>query len=93
MQSTLFIFICLREVCALKTLFPEIDRLFGVPQISQWHPEVDTGVHVMLVLDQAARLTDDLAVRFAVVCHDLGKGTTPADILPSHKGHENAVSH
>ncbi len=64
-QPSLF-FICLKEVGALKTLFPEIDRLFGVPQISQWHPEVDTGVHVMLVLDQAARLTDDLAVRFAV---------------------------
>lgn len=86
-QPSLFFF-SLKEVGALKTLFPEIDRLFGVPQISQWHPEVDTGVHVMLVLDQAARLTDDLAVRFAVLCHDLGKGTTPAEILPSHKGHE-----
>ncbi|ODN68079.1 multifunctional CCA addition/repair protein [Methylophaga muralis] len=86
-QPSLF-FYCLREVGALKTLFPEIDRLFGVPQIPKWHPEVDTGVHVMLVLDQAARLSDDLAVRFAALCHDLGKGTTPEDILPSHKGHE-----
>jgi len=78
----------LREVGALKTLFPEIDRLFGVPQIPKWHPEVDTGIHVMMVIDQAARLSDDIAVRFAALCHDLGKGTTPADILPSHKGHE-----
>lgn len=86
-QPSLF-FYCLRDVGALKILFPEIDRLFGVPQISKWHPEVDTGVHVMLVLDQAARLSDDLGVRFAALCHDLGKGTTPTDILPSHKGHE-----
>lgn len=78
----------LREVGALKTLFPEVDRLFGVPQIPKWHPEVDTGVHVMMVIDQAARLSDDVAVRFAALCHDLGKGTTPADVLPSHKGHE-----
>jgi tRNA nucleotidyltransferase (CCA-adding enzyme) len=86
-QPSLF-FYCLREVRALKILFPEIERLFGVPQISKWHPEVDTGVHAMLVLDQAARISDDIAVRFAALCHDLGKGTTPADILPSHTGHE-----
>ncbi len=81
-------FYTLREVGALPILFPEIDRLFGVPQHPKWHPEVDTGVHVMLVLDQAAKLSDDLAVRFAALCHDLGKGETPADILPSHQGHE-----
>lgn len=81
-------FTTLREVGALKELFPEVDALFGVPQNPKWHPEVDTGVHVMMVIDQAARLSDDLAVRFSAMCHDLGKGQTPADILPSHKGHE-----
>lgn len=81
-------FTMLREVGALKIVFPEVDRLFGVPQIPKWHPEVDTGIHVMMVIDQAARLTKDVSVRFAAICHDLGKGTTPADILPSHKGHE-----
>ncbi len=81
-------FTTLREVGALKVLFPEVDKLFGVPQHPKWHPEVDTGIHVMMVIDQAARLTDDVAVRFAALCHDLGKGTTPAEILPSHKGHE-----
>lgn len=86
-QPSLF-FTSLREVGALAVLFPEVDRLFGVPQIAKWHPEVDTGVHVMMVIDQAARLTDDVSVRFAALCHDLGKGLTPDDILPSHKGHE-----
>ena len=81
-------FTCLRDSGALAVLFPEIDRLFGVPQEAKWHPEVDTGVHVMLVLDQAARLSDDVAVRFAALCHDLGKGLTPAHILPRHTGHE-----
>lgn len=86
-QPSLF-FMALRETGALKSLFPEVDRLFGVPQVPKWHPEVDTGVHVMMVIDQAAKLTDDIAVRFAALCHDLGKGTTPADILPQHNGHE-----
>lgn len=81
-------FTTLREVGALDSLFPDIERLFGVPQNPKWHPEVDTGVHVMMVLDQAARLSDDVSVRFAALCHDLGKGLTPADILPAHKGHE-----
>lgn len=81
-------FTCLRDIKALAVLFPEVDRLFGVPQHPKWHPEIDTGVHVMMVLDQAARLSKDLVVRFAALCHDLGKGTTPADILPSHHGHE-----
>jgi tRNA nucleotidyltransferase (CCA-adding enzyme) len=81
-------FMALREVGALPVIFPEIDRLFGVPQVPKWHPEIDTGVHVMLVLDQAAKLSKEITVRFAALCHDLGKGTTPADILPQHIGHE-----
>jgi tRNA nucleotidyltransferase (CCA-adding enzyme) len=81
-------FTTLRQVGALAVLFPEVDRLFGVPQDPKWHPEVDTGVHVMMVIDQAARLSNDLAVRFAALCHDLGKGTTPEHILPRHTGHE-----
>jgi len=78
----------LRDCGALARLLPEVDRLWGVPQPIAHHPEVDTGVHLMLVLDTAARLGADLAVRFACLCHDLGKGTTPADALPRHIGHE-----
>jgi tRNA nucleotidyltransferase (CCA-adding enzyme) len=78
----------LRECGALARLLPELDRLWGVPQPAHWHPEIDTGVHVMLVIDMAARLSPEIAVRFAALCHDLGKGTTPAAILPSHHGHE-----
>jgi tRNA nucleotidyltransferase (CCA-adding enzyme) len=81
-------FTTLREVGALKELFPDVDRLFGVPQVKKWHPEIDTGVHVMMVIDQAAKISEDIAVRFAALCHDLGKGTTPADVLPQHIGHE-----
>ena len=78
----------LRDCGALKRVFPELERLYGVPQPAKWHPEIDTGVHVMMVLDQAARLTTDLTVRFAALTHDLGKGTTAKDILPHHYGHE-----
>lgn len=78
----------LRECGALARLLPELDRLWGVPQPARWHPEIDTGVHTMLVVDMAARLSPLVEVRFAALCHDLGKGTTPAEILPSHKGHE-----
>lgn len=78
----------LRECGALKVLLPELDRLWGVPQRADYHPEVDTGVHMEMVLDMAARLNAKLTVRFACLCHDLGKGTTPADILPRHIGHE-----
>ena len=74
----------LRSCGALARLVPELDRLWGVPQSPQHHPEVDTGVHVMLVLDRAAQLGAPLAVRFACLGHDLGKGTTPADVLPRH---------
>lgn len=78
----------LRACGALARLFPEIDRLYGVPQPPKYHPEVDTGVHVMLVVDQAARLSRDTRVRFAALTHDLGKGTTPRDEWPRHAGHE-----
>jgi tRNA nucleotidyltransferase (CCA-adding enzyme) len=78
----------LREAGVLAEVLPEVDRLFGVPQPERWHPEIDTGVHTLLVLEQAARLSPREAVRFAALTHDLGKGTTPADILPSHRGHE-----
>jgi len=78
----------LRETGALAILFPEVDALFGVPQPPQYHPEVDTGIHVMLVIDAAAGLSDDIAVRFGALCHDLGKGLTPSDQWPRHIGHE-----
>ena len=78
----------LRECGALAILFPEIDRLFGVPQPEEHHPEIDTGVHTMMVLQQACLLSDDPLVRFAALTHDLGKGTTPKDILPHHYDHE-----
>jgi tRNA nucleotidyltransferase (CCA-adding enzyme) len=80
----------LRACGALQALFPEIDRLFGVPQPAKWHPEIDTGVHTMQVLDVACELSPDTAVRFAALVHDLGKGVTPPDQWPSHIGHEQA---
>jgi tRNA nucleotidyltransferase (CCA-adding enzyme) len=78
----------LRECGALRPTYPEIDALFGVPQPAQWHPEIDTGVHTLMVLDQAASLSPDTKVRFAALVHDLGKGTTPREEWPSHRGHE-----
>jgi len=78
----------LRDCGALAVLLPEVARLWGVPQRAEYHPEVDTGIHLMMVLDMAARLQAPLAVRFACLTHDLGKGTTPADVLPRHIGHE-----
>jgi len=78
----------LRDCGALARLLPEVQRLWGVPQRAEYHPEIDTGVHVMMVLDMSARLAAPLPVRFACLTHDLGKGTTPADILPRHIGHE-----
>jgi len=81
-------FTSLRECGVLKTLFPEIDALFGVPQPPRYHPEIDTGVHVMMCLKRSAELDFDTDIRFAVLMHDLGKATTPAEILPSHRGHE-----
>ncbi|MGF6752672.1 multifunctional CCA addition/repair protein [Paraburkholderia sp. GAS334] len=78
----------LRECGALARVLPEIDGLFGVPQRADYHPEVDTGVHVMMVLDHAATQGYALTVRFAALTHDLGKATTPEDVLPRHIGHE-----
>ncbi|MDH1379437.1 multifunctional CCA addition/repair protein [Comamonas aquatica] len=78
----------LRACGALRVLLPELDRLWGVPQRAEYHPEVDSGVHAMLVLDIAAQLQSPLSVRFACLCHDFGKGTTPAEMLPRHIGHE-----
>lgn len=78
----------LRECGALARLLPEVDQLWGVPQRADYHPEVDTGVHLMMVMDMSARLAASLPVRFACLTHDLGKGTTPAEILPKHTGHE-----
>ncbi len=78
----------LRQCGALQVLLPEVDRLWGVPQPEQHHPEIDTGVHLMMVLDMAAQLQAPLPVRFACLTHDLGKGTTPLDRLPRHIQHE-----
>lgn len=78
----------LRDCGALQRLLPEVAALWGVPQRAEYHPEIDTGIHLMLVLDMAAQLQAPLPVRFACLGHDLGKGTTPVDILPKHIGHE-----
>ena len=78
----------LRKMGALKVLFPEIDRLFGVPQNPKYHPEIDTGLHILLSLDQICAESNVLRLRFSVLVHDLGKGTTPRDQWPSHNGHE-----
>lgn len=82
----------LREVGALKVLFPEVDALFGKPQPEKYHPEIDSGIHTLMVLKQAKKLAkkaeNPTALLFAALCHDLGKGLTPEDILPHHYGHE-----
>ncbi len=78
----------LRDCGALRIVFPEVDALFGVPQPEKWHPEIDTGVHTMMVLEAAARLSTDGAVRFAALTHDLGKASTPPSQWPRHHGHE-----
>ncbi|MCL1138818.1 multifunctional CCA addition/repair protein [Shewanella pneumatophori] len=77
----------LKQCGALKVLFPEIDALFGVPQPEKWHPEIDTGIHTLMVLEQTAKLSDDNAVRFAALVHDLGKALSPKEHLPKHHGH------
>jgi len=78
----------LRQCGALKALFPEVDCLFGVAQRADYHPEIDTGIHILMALQQSVKLSDSSAVRFSVLVHDLGKGITPEHILPSHSGHE-----
>ena len=77
----------LRDCGALKVLFPEIDALYGVPAPAKWHPEIDTGVHTLMTLTMAAMLSPDIDVRFATLCHDLGKGLTPKELWPRHHGH------
>ncbi|GAA6153830.1 multifunctional CCA addition/repair protein [Pseudoteredinibacter isoporae] len=81
-------FQCLRDCGALKVLMPELDALFGVPQRAEYHPEIDTGLHSLMVLEQACQLSQEPRIRLAAVLHDLGKAETPADILPRHHGHE-----
>jgi tRNA nucleotidyltransferase (CCA-adding enzyme) len=81
-------FTTLRSCGALARVMPEVDALFGVPQPEKHHPEIDTGVHVMMVLDRAAKIGAPLAVRVACLCHDFGKALTPSKWLPSHRGHE-----
>jgi tRNA nucleotidyltransferase (CCA-adding enzyme) len=81
-------FTTLRDCEVLAPLFPEIDALFGVPQNAKYHPEIDTGVHLMMALQASAALGHDNETRFAVLMHDLGKATTPTSVLPSHHGHE-----
>jgi tRNA nucleotidyltransferase (CCA-adding enzyme) len=78
----------LRAADALPKIFPELHALFGVPQPERWHPEIDSGVHTLMVLEQAAKLSDDPIVRFAALTHDLGKGTTPPEEWPRHIAHE-----
>ena len=78
----------LRECGVLRVILPEVDRLWGVPQRAEYHPEVDTGVHLMMVLQMAARLNASLEVRYACLTHDIGKGTTAQELLPRHIGHE-----
>ena len=80
----------LRDCGALARILPELDALFGVPQRVDFHPEVDTGVHTLMAVDMSARLGLSLTARFAALMHDIGKGTTPAEILPRHLGHAAA---
>jgi len=80
-------FEALRGCNALKVTLPEVEALFGIPQPAKWHPEIDTGVHTMMVLEQAEKLSKNLDVRFAALVHDLGKATTDKRLLPSHPGH------
>ncbi|MCG9695897.1 multifunctional CCA addition/repair protein [Shewanella sp. Isolate11] len=86
-KSPQIFFEVLRQSNSLHSLFPEIEALFGVPQPEKWHPEVDTGIHTLMVVEQAALLSDDNAVRFAALVHDLGKALSPKQYWPKHHGH------
>ena len=81
-------FEALRACGALQVVFPDVDKLFGIPQPAKWHPEVDAGLHTMLVIDEAEKVSEATEVRFAALVHDVGKGTTDSRDLPSHPGHE-----
>lgn len=83
-------FVVLRAAHAMADWFGELDALWGVPNPARWHPEIDSGVHTMMVLEQAVKLSDKLAVRYASLVHDLGKGLTPPEQWPSHRGHEKS---
>ena len=87
-QTPAAYFQALRDCGALERIFPEINALFGVPQTAEYHPEIDTGIHTLMVLEQACLLTDDLSVRFAALTHDLGKALTDKESWPHHYGHE-----
>ncbi len=86
-QSPHVYFQVLRDCGALAVLFPEIERLFGVPAPEKWHPEIDTGIHTLMTLAIAAQLSPEVDIRFAALCHDLGKGLTPKEHWPHHHGH------
>ncbi|CRY56374.1 multifunctional tRNA nucleotidyl transferase/2'3'-cyclic phosphodiesterase/2'nucleotidase/phosphatase [Yersinia intermedia] len=86
-QSPQVYFQVLRDCGALAVLFQEIDRLFGVPAPEKWHPEIDTGIHTLMTLTIAAQLSPEVDIRFAALCHDLGKGLTPKQFWPHHHGH------
>ncbi|RPA46459.1 multifunctional CCA addition/repair protein [Shewanella vesiculosa] len=86
-QSPQIFFAVLKQCQALTVLFPEIDALFGVPQPAKWHPEIDTGIHTLMVLEQTSLLSSNKAVRFAALVHDVGKGLTPKQEWPKHHGH------
>ena len=79
----------LRQCGALQRLIPELDNLYGIPQVAKFHPEIDCGIHNEMVLQQICKISNNPVARFAALCHDLGKATTPAEVLPSHHGHED----
>lgn len=87
-QNPQIFFAVLHQCGALAVIFPEVNALFGVPQAPQHHPEIDTGIHTLMAIEQCAKLTGSTLARFATLCHDLGKALTPADALPRHIGHE-----
>jgi tRNA nucleotidyltransferase (CCA-adding enzyme) len=83
-------FQALRDCNALAIIFPELDKLFGIPQSEKHHPEIDCGIHTLMVLEQASKLSTDINIRWASLLHDLGKGLTQEDLLPSHPDHEQS---